>query len=132
MFNSIISLAQTTEYDFRQTACAADPLKHLFDEWVSNYKMKWAISHLLKPASILEIGVRFGYSAAAFLHGHPQAHFVGIDLDTDSYGGTKGAINWAKKITRQFSADFIDADSQALDRLPGGVYDLIHIDGQQD
>jgi len=132
MFESIISVARRTDYDFRQTGCPDDPLKHFFDEWVDYYKMKWAIAHELKPASILEIGVRFGYSAAAFLHGHPQAHFVGIDLDTDSYGGTKGAINWAKKITRQFSADFIVADSQALDRLPGGVYDLIHIDGQQD
>ena len=132
MFESIISHAKTSEYDFRQTACPDDPLKHLFDECVGYYKMKWAISHLLKPVSILEIGVRFGYSAAAFLHGHPEARYVGIDLDTDSYGRTKGAINWAKKITRQFSADFIVADSQVFDQLPGGVYNLVHIDGQQD
>jgi SAM-dependent methyltransferase len=132
MFEKIISFAQTTDYDFRQTACPRDPLRYLFAEWVGYYKMKWAISHQLKPASILEIGVRFGYSAAAFLHGHPEARYLGIDFDTDSYGGTKGAIKWAKKITRQFPADFIIGDSQAFDRLPGGVYDLIHIDGQQD
>jgi len=131
MFESIISHTKTSQYDFRQTACPDDPLNHLFDEWVNYYRMKWGISHFLKPASILEIGVRFGYSAAAFLHGHSDARYVGIDLDSDTYGGSRGAINWAKQITRQFSADFIVADSQALDRLPGGVYDLVHIDGQQ-
>ena len=131
MFENIISHARQTDYDFRQSACPGDPLKYLFDDWVDYYKMKWAIAHLLKPNSILEIGVRFGYSAAAFLHGHPEARYLGIDLDTDSYGGTKGAINWARQITRQFSADFIIADSQALSRLPGGAYDLVHIDGQQ-
>jgi 2-polyprenyl-3-methyl-5-hydroxy-6-metoxy-1,4-benzoquinol methylase len=132
MFEKIISCARTTEFDFRDYACPDDPLTYRFDEWVSHYKMKWAISHLVKPKSILEIGVRFGYAAVAFLHGNPAARYVGLDLDTDSYGGSKGAINWAKKICRQFSADFVIADSQTMDRLPGGSYDLVHVDGQQD
>lgn len=132
MIELIIQKAQLTDYDFRQNANPNDPLVYLFKEWVDYYKLKWAIAHVLKPTSILEIGVRFGYSAAAFLHGHSTANYVGIDLDTDSYGGTKGAINWAKEITRKFTTEFIIADTQAMERLPGDVYDLIHVDGQQD
>jgi SAM-dependent methyltransferase len=132
MFESIIQQAKITDYDFRQTANSEDRLVHLFSEWVDYYKLKWAIARVLKPASILEIGVRFGYSAAAFLHGHPAAHYVGIDLDTDYYGGKQGAINWANKITQQFSTEFIVGDTQKMERFPGNIYDLIHVDGQQD
>lgn len=132
MFESIIQQAQLTDYDFRKSVNPDDRLVHLFSEWVDYYKLKWAIANVLKPASILEIGVRFGYSAAAFLHGHPAAHYVGIDLDIDCYGGTKGAINWAKEITQEFATKFIVADTQEMERFPGDIYDLIHIDGQQD
>ena len=132
MFESIIQQFQKANYDFRKTAHPTDPLAHLFEEWVDYYKLKWAIAHILKPASILEIGVRFGYSAAAFLEGHPIAHYVGIDLDSDSYGGVEGAIHWAEKITEPFKAEFIVADTQKMERFPGGFYDLIHVDGQQD
>jgi SAM-dependent methyltransferase len=132
MFDEIIQQAQKIEYNFQKTANPDDPLAHLFNDWVDYYGLKWAIAHVLKPASILEIGVRFGYSAAAFLHGHPSAHYVGIDLDTDSYGGVKGAINWAKKITHEFATEYLVADTQAMKRFPGNIYDLIHVDGQQD
>ncbi|MDM9584999.1 class I SAM-dependent methyltransferase [Nostoc sp. GT001] len=131
MFDSIIKQAKQTEYDFRKTTNPEDPLLHLFDEWIDYYKLKSAIAHELKPLNILEIGVRFGYSAAAFLHGYPNAKYTGIDLDTNDFGGVKGAINWAKEITKQFNTEFIIADTQVMKRLPGNVYDLIHVDGQQ-
>lgn len=132
MFNDIIQLAKDTKYDFRQSANSKDPLKHLFNEWIDYYRLKWSIAHILKPASILEIGVRFGYSSAAFLNGYPAARYVGIDLDKNSYGGVKGAINWAKKITDTFDTEFIIADTQVMKSFPGDIYDLIHVDGQQD
>jgi 2-polyprenyl-3-methyl-5-hydroxy-6-metoxy-1,4-benzoquinol methylase/predicted O-methyltransferase YrrM len=132
MFELIIQKAKQSNYDFRKSANPSDPLAHLFDEWVDYYKLKWAIANVLKPTSILEIGVRFGYSAQAFLHGNPDARYIGIDLDTNSYGGVKGAINWAKETTQSFDADFIIADTQTLEHLPGNIYDLIHVDGQQD
>ncbi len=131
MFDSIIKQAKQTEYDFRKTTNPEDPLLHLFDEWIDYYKLKSAIAQELKPTNILEIGVRFGYSAAAFLHGYPNTKYTGIDLDTNDFGGVKGAINWAKEITKQFNTEFIIADTQVMKRLPGNVYDLIHVDGQQ-
>jgi len=98
MLDAIVSCSRTTNYDFRATACAQDPLTHLFADWVPYYKTKWAIARVLQPASILEIGVRYGYSAAAFLNACPGATYLGIDLDSDTFGGVKGAIQWARRI----------------------------------
>jgi hypothetical protein len=128
----ILELSRTAEYDFRLTAYPDDALRARFTEWVPYYKTKWAIARSLQPASILEIGVRYGYSAAAFLDGCPSARYLGIDLDSDEFGGAKGAIDWANRITADYSAEFIVADSQKMGSFPGGIYDLIHVDGQQD
>jgi 2-polyprenyl-3-methyl-5-hydroxy-6-metoxy-1,4-benzoquinol methylase len=132
MFQEIIDLARQSDYDFRGTACPDDHFAYLFDEWVPYYRSKWAVSRCLQPAKILEIGVRYGYSALAFLNACPTADYIGIDLDSDSYGGAKGAICWAESKLQGYSANLIVANSQSLDRFPGGTYDLIHIDGQQD
>jgi len=132
MFDSILSQVSKTQFDFRRIASPDDPAKQRFDEWVEYYKLKAAIAQVLEPKSILEIGVRFGYSAAAFLHGSPAASYLGIDNDSDTFGGTPGAIQWARQMLRDKQATFVIANSQTLNRFPGGVYDLIHVDGQQD
>lgn len=132
MFEEIVRVARRSDYDFRMTACPSDPLARRFDEWINYYKLKWAISRILKPDAILEIGVRFGYAAAAFLDAYPSARYVGVDPDVDGHGGVKGALKWARTITQQFEADFVIADSQSFDRLPGGIYDLVHMIGNAD
>lgn len=132
VLDKIRELSSASDYDFRIFACPHDPSRGLFEEWVPYYRLKWAVARALQPASILEIGVRFGYSARAFLDGAPGASFLGLDLDSDSWGGAKGAIRWAQAITRGRKAAFVVTDSQRLDRLPGATWDLIHIDGQQD
>ncbi len=121
------------EYDFRRYANPNDELAYLFDQWVPYYDLKYRICKALKPKSILEIGVRFGYSANAFLSASPGAKYVGIDNNSNSFGGEKGAINWAQKINENYNCQFILTDSQKLRVFPGEErYDLIHIDGQQD
>ena len=127
-----IAEAARSTYDFRDNACPADPLRHLFSEWVPYYRLKWSIARTLQPATILEIGVRFGYSALAFLDACPSASYFGIDADCETYGGSRGAIHWAKERTQRSKAAFLIADSQKMSSFPGGSYDLIHIDGQQD
>jgi SAM-dependent methyltransferase len=129
---NILELASVSDYDFRRSANPDDPLKYLFDDWVSYYRLKWAIARVLQPRRILEIGVRFGYSAAAFLDACPDATYLGIDDDSEKSGGQKGAIQWARSITQGFDAGFLIANSQQLEEFPGDSYDLIHIDGQQD
>ncbi len=128
----VLRLISGSEYDFRATACPDDCLRDRFLELIPHYRAEWAFARALQPASILEVGVRYGYSAAAFLNGCPSARYLGIDLGSDESGGARGAINWAKKITAGYAAQFVVADSQKMDSFPGGIYDLIHVDGQQD
>ncbi len=132
MIDRILEIYKTSTYDFRIHACSQDPLIDLFEEWVNYYRLKWAISRALMPATILEIGVRYGYSARAFLDASPQARLVGIDADLPIFGGQPGALKWAKQSLRDFNVSIYCEDSQDLTRFPGEIYDLIHIDGQQD
>jgi 2-polyprenyl-3-methyl-5-hydroxy-6-metoxy-1,4-benzoquinol methylase len=132
MLDKILETSRQSQFDFRSLANPQDPLQHLFADWVPYYRMKWAIATVLQPQSILEIGVRYGYSARAFLAAAPRAKFVGIDLDSDRFGGVRGAIDWARESLRNYDCELIVADSQRMERLPGSDYDLIHVDGQQD
>jgi 2-polyprenyl-3-methyl-5-hydroxy-6-metoxy-1,4-benzoquinol methylase len=94
--------------------------------------MKYAISRAIDPASILEVGVRYGYSAITFLNASPASTYLGIDNNTNTFGGSKGAIQWVKKITEGYKTDFLIANTQQMASFPGNFYDFIHIDGQQD
>ena len=132
LVKEILESATLSTYDFRVTAFPEDPLQYLFADWVPYYRMKWAIARVLQPRRILEVGVRFGYSAAAFLDACPDAEYLGIDNDSEKFGGYKGAIDWARRITRESKSSYLLADSQQLAEFPGGCYDLIHVDGQQD
>jgi cyclopropane fatty-acyl-phospholipid synthase-like methyltransferase len=132
MLDAIQQAFQTSDYNFLVTAHPADPRRSDFPAWVDYYRLKWAIARVLQPTSILEIGVRYGYSAHAFLTACPTSTYLGIDLDSDVAGGVVGAIDWAKKIMRPFSANFLVADTQAMLQFPGDRYDFVHVDGQQD
>jgi len=132
MLDTIFKNFEETDFDFRQYAYQNDELSYLFEEWLPYYRMKYSICKAINPQSILEIGVRYGYGAVTFLKAAPGATYLGIDNDSISFGGSKGAIDWAKKITESYKADFLIADTQQMTSLPGDFYDLIHIDGQQD
>ncbi len=132
MIDAYLRERQVTEFDFRQFASPEDPLRHLFDEWVEYYRSKFAICRAIAPRSILEIGVRYGYSAITFLEASPGAEYLGLDLDSGEYGGNRGAIEWARRITSDHRARVEIADTQSLASLPGDGYDLVHVDGQQD
>lgn len=132
MLERIADCARASQYDFRRTAFDRDPLRHLFGDWIPYYRLKWAIAKVLQPTSILEVGVRYGYSGMAFLDACPGARYLGIDIDSEVSGGSKGAVFWARRTMCSYRADFVIADSQTMDRFPGGRYDLVHVDGQQD
>jgi len=132
MFDTIKKIYSTTDFDFRIFSNPDDELAYLFDEWIPYYRMKYAICKAINPRSILEVGVRYGYSAITFLQASPDSTYLGIDNDTDTFGGSSGAIQWAKKITSHYHATFLIANTQEMESFPGECYDLIHIDGQQD
>ena len=121
MIEQILDCWKNSTYDFRQTANRNDPLCHRFADWVECYRLKRAIANVLRPGSILEIGVRYGYSAMAFLDGSPGSRYLGIDLDADTFGGSKGALDWARGAMCALPADFVVADSQKMSRFPGGL-----------
>lgn len=113
------------------------------DCWRRCYESKYAIAQLLRPASILEFGVRAGYSAFAFLSACPQARYVGIDNNSDTHGGFSGAIEHAKSILTGFDVTILEQSSsdylQSI--LAGGdnhlpeqsgrwpEFELVHVDG---
>lgn len=133
MLDKILKNYEESTYDFREFAYKYDPMAYLFSEWVNYYRMKWAIAKALRPRTILEIGVRYGYSARAFLEAVPDAEFTGIDADIPEFGGQSGAVEWAgQELSGKFNITLIKENSRDLEKLPGKVYDLIHVDGQQD
>lgn len=93
------------------------------------YRIKYRIAAQLPPiTSIVEIGVRAGYSAYAFLAAQPQARYMGIDADQGEWGGEAGYFDRARTVLQGFAVDFLRADSQRLRALPAD-YDFAHIDG---
>lgn len=134
MIDQIIDSFEFSNYDFRKFANSDDPLNYLFDEWVDYYRMKWAIAKVIQPKRILEVGVRFGYSARAFLAASPDASLIGIDIDSAEFGGQPGAVDWAQQSIRNDGFDFTvhKIDTAKLEHFPGETYDLVHVDGQQD
>jgi 2-polyprenyl-3-methyl-5-hydroxy-6-metoxy-1,4-benzoquinol methylase len=131
MFYDIQKIYWNTNFDFRKYAFQDDELSHLFPDWVPYYRMKYAICKTINPTSILETGVRYGYSAITFLNACPNARYLGIDNDTNTFGVSSGAIQYAKRVLADYHADIILADSQEMEEFPGVHWDLIHIDGQQ-
>src|SRR5262245_7942394 len=65
------------------------------------YLCKHDLALALQPRSILEVGVRAGYSAAAFLAAVPTAAYLGLDSGGDAHGGVPGFPLWARDMLRQ-------------------------------
>ena len=76
----------------------------------------------------MSAGVRYGYSALAFLSASPTSEYTGIDLDCAEFGGTPGAVDWARRQAKNYKANFLVANTQLMHAFPGGMYDLIHVD----
>ena len=62
------------------------------------YQVKYLVARAVRPLRILEIGVRAGYSAAAFLAACPAARLVGLDKDDGSHGGVAGYLRDAREM----------------------------------
>jgi hypothetical protein len=103
------------------------------------YRVKHQVARALMPRTILEIGVRAGYSAAAFLAACPTAHFVGLDADNGSHGGVPGYLDAAATMLLRRCKEAVielypwDSGDEAVVRCLRaryrGAFDLAHIDG---
>ena len=88
----------------------------------------------MKPKSVLEIGVRYGYSGISFIHGNGIKKYVGIDYeryDSDSINKAKINFDYLKTID-DFEYELIFKNTQELtdlNFLNGQTFDIIHVDG---
>jgi FkbM family methyltransferase len=96
---------------------------------------KCEMSRQFKPMKIVEIGVRLGYSAHAFLHGAPLgASYTGFDIVGGDHGGTKIAgLEYPETILKR---DFpkseirlVKMNTQKVDDLGLADVDFFHVDG---
>jgi predicted O-methyltransferase YrrM len=96
------------------------------------YRTKFAVAEFLKPKTLCEIGVRAGYSLAAFLQAGTIEKYIGIDYNQGTEGGVVNYVYYAKQmLTRHniHSNIYVGMDSQQLQYLPDGPFDLLHVDG---
>jgi len=103
------------------------------ERFESYYAIKYEVARQLHQAgrldSIVEIGVRAGYSAFALLSANPEARYYGIDWDQAGWGGVRGYLDRARKTLAGFpNVTLARANSQELEELPE-TYDLAHVDG---
>jgi len=84
----------------------------ILPEWAAlrgDYLTLHALAAARAPRSIVEIGVRRGYSAFALLCAAPRASYLGLDADTCTWGGVPGALWRARRmLLREFPQAHIE------------------------
>ncbi len=92
--------------------------QYRLDNWIPLYATLWRTVRKLSPRSIVEIGVRAGYSSWVMRQACPEATVHGFDLDCDRHGGYAGAFHHAEIINPDRFTLTI-ADSQSLEYIDG-------------
>lgn len=94
------------------------------------YEIYYAISNYYNPSSILEIGVRYGYSLMSMIEGSNNIKdVVGYDIDEYESDGLLLAENNINKYkSKNINLVLKNINSQSIDKLDR-EYDIIHIDG---
>lgn len=112
------------------TESHADYASHMTDDFRLRYaRFKYAVADVLHPQTIVEVGVRGGISAIAFLSACPDARFTGIDNGRDQreYGIDYDTLVRNYFISLDARAAVLNVDSQSMERFE--ACDLCHIDG---
>jgi hypothetical protein len=101
------------------------------DDYRAYVWQKFCIARKYQPKTIIEIGVRAGYSAYAFLTAAPESYYFGFDAENGSHGGEGGPyLPWAKKQLSKFpNVTLSHLDTQTVDTLGDIKADFIHVDG---
>ena len=106
-------------------------------EWHQHYRGLHDIAKALRPESILEIGVRYGYSAHALLLGAElKARYLGVDCDDGALNGMgEPTLEWAQTMLIRTVPGlnmpaFIKTNTQTKDllQLVPWHFDLVHVD----
>lgn len=107
-----------------------DPEAQVYLQSHNYYEWYYAIAKYVQPEVVLEIGVRFGYSAMAMLLGTDNAIYVGYDNESGEEDSNKYALTYLGVFTK--AAVYVNpTDTQSFSELPYPQVDraqLIHID----
>ncbi len=104
----------------------------LFQQYFADY---CGVARRYQPKRIFEIGVRFGYTAIAFmlalqsLPDAPEAEYMGIDDESYHFASCARAnLNFATVLPNHFMSAI---KHNSFNGLPEGIgtFDLIHVDG---
>lgn len=103
------------------------------EELLTNYYgFYYAIVKYLNIQSVLEIGVRAGYSMVAMLLANKNLKYVGIDNDCNLSGGLSGSYKHAEGLLKEYGTNQESSitikDSHTIEQLVE-TFDLIHVDG---
>ncbi len=90
-----------------------------------------------KPKSIMEIGIRFGYSAMALVYGSQRAgikdiNLVGLDDEGYHQGSNQEAADHFLKLFPECNAKFYTINTVTNgfpEEIEDQTFDLIHVDG---
>ena len=107
-----------------------DPSHNDYMHCKNYYEIYYAIAKHYQPESILEIGVRYGYSLYSMMAACDNLNYVrGYDIDEYDKGSVEKANqNISSVISKDIDFKVEDRDSQKIEELDR-FYDLIHIDG---
>lgn len=120
----ICDVQAQSDYDHRpfMPRTVREKFPHMMEDSQLDYsRFKLAVSKVLQPKYLLEIGIGWGVSAKAFLEGYPS-QYLGID---------NGEMGVPPADVLPQGADFYLGATDSLPSfdLMGGPIDLIHIDG---
>lgn len=96
----------------------------------TNYPYYPALARIVRPRSVLETGVRYGYSLLAFLRGHPGvSEIVGLDDESNETGSQHMAAEnlRAAGYCGTLFLPIVDALG-AMGAMGAGLFDLVHLD----
>lgn len=103
------------------------------DFWAStrNYQFYAGIAAWLKPTSVLEVGVRMGYSLISMCRGYTDIRWiVGIDTELAFQGSQQCASENLRAAGFAGKLDMPIADYRWVGQLYGNsLFDIVHIDG---
>ncbi len=116
--------------DFAEILVEADRWRT--EAWLPVYSALWRTVRDLNPRTVVEIGVRAGYSSWTILDACPDAEMVGVDMDAAEHGGYVGAHQHAEKLMAGKNWRLVIADSHTLDKLPIDAPELCYVDGAHD
>ena len=103
--------------------------EHLFSK--KHLQFKYDMCKKFNPKIIVELGIRCGYSAQAFLSACPKATYYGFDCNNGLYGGTNTNefTNFAKSTLSKYNTIINDNfNTQLSKELPIPQFDFCHID----